>query len=137
MGKTTNIRSGNMKVVKMKEEISKRLGILSLGYGHARAKRRLEQGKNFLDMLANFPYASCETVSDLTQKISEERDKLKEKLAMMDANMPGHQISLFEVPQEVNDYQQQEIAREQMWLKQEIDWLHKCLGICKNRDYFN
>ena len=132
----SDIRSGNMKVSRMKEEIAKQITILSLGYGHKRAKRQLEEGNNFLHMIEKRPYKDCETVGKLKQKISEERNKLKDKLAKLDVNMPGHQFSLFETPQDVTAYQQEEIAREQKWLEEEIRWLHKCLGMCSNRDYF-
>ena len=131
-----NIRSGNVKVSKMKREIAERLSILSLGYGHKRVKRQLEEGRNFLDMIEKFPYRGCDTVSKLKKKISEERNKLKERQMALDVNMPGHQFSLFEIPQEVSEQQQIEISREQLWLEGEIKWLHKCLGMCSNRDYF-
>lgn len=135
-----NIRSGNMKVSRMKDEITKRLAVLAIGYNPAkvnpRAKRQLEQGKNFLDMISKPPYRYCTTVSSLSKKISEQRDELKARILALDTNMPGHQFSLFEIPQNVTEERQEEIAKEQMWLKQEIVWLHKCLGMCKNRDYF-
>ena len=54
-----NIRSGNMKVDRMKEEITKRLAVLAVGYNpkkcNPRAKRQLEQGYNFLDMISKAP----------------------------------------------------------------------------------
>ena len=136
-----NIRSGNMKVTKMKDEIAKRLAILTVGCNpknyNLRVKRQLEQGANFLDMISKPPYRYCTTVSSLAKKISEQRQELKARMLALDTNMPGHQFSLFETPQEVSEEKQEEIAKEQMWLEQEIVWLHKCLGMCKNRDYFN
>jgi hypothetical protein len=138
---TQNIRSGNMRVSKMKEEIIKRLAVLGFGYNpetcNPKVKRQLDQGYNFLDMISKPPYSQCSTVSTLTEKIKEERQKLQEKYQVLDVSMPGHQFSLFETIQEVSQEAQDRIAVEQMLIKQEIDWLHKCLGICKNRDYFN
>lgn len=135
-----NIRSGNMKVSNMKKEIYSRVEELkSIHYGrvaNTRGTRQMYQGMNFLDMISKPPYVSCVTVSDLMRKISEQRNNLKARMLALDTNMPGHQFSLFEKPQEVTQEQQDEIAKEQMWLKQEIEWLHKCLGMCKNRDYF-
>lgn len=135
-----NIRSGNMKVVNMKNEICSRVRELQLKYyggvANIRAKRQMEQGMNFLDMISKPPYASCNTVSDLMKQISEQRNTLKARMMALDTNMPGHQFSLFETPQDVSEEKQEEIAKEQMWLEQEIAWLHKCLGMCKNRDYF-
>lgn len=136
-----NIRSGNMKVSKMKDEIVKRLAVLAVGYNpkkcNPRVKRQLEQGRNFLDMISKPPYRYCTTVSSLTKKISEQRHELEARVIALDSNMPGHQFSLFETPQAVTAEKQEEIEKEQMWLNQEIKWLHKCLGMCKNRDYFN
>ena len=135
-----NIRSGNMKVSRMKDEIAKRLAVLAVGYNpkkcNPRVKRQLEQGQNFLDMISKSPYRQCDTITSLTKKISDRRQELKARMLALDANMPGHQFSLFETPQNVSEEKQEEIAKEQMWLKQEIEWLHKCLGMCKNRDYF-
>ena len=135
-----DIRSGNMKVSRMREEITKSLAVLAVGYNpkktNLRAKRQLEQGYNFLDMISKPPYRSCITVSSLAKMISEQRQALKTRVSALDTNMPGHQFSLFEIPQAVSQEQQEEIAKEQMWLNQEIEWLHKCLGMCKNRDYF-
>lgn len=140
MANTQNIRSGNMKVSRMKDEIAKRLAVLTVGYNpkrcNPRVKRQLEQGNNFLDMISKPPYVGCTTVSSLTDKISEQRRKLQAEYVALDTNMPGHQFSMFETPQDVTSEKQEEIAKEQMWLEQEIAWLHKCLGMCKNRDYF-
>lgn len=135
-----NIRSGNMKVSNMKREVYSRVKELqAIYYGSAantRGKRQMQQGINFLDMISKPPYVSCHTVSDLMKKISEQRNNLKARMLALDTNMPGHQFSLFETPQTVSQEKQEEIAKEQMWLSQEIEWLHKCLGMCKNRDYF-
>lgn len=136
-----NVRSGNMKVSRMKDEITKRLSVLTLGYNpkkpNPRVKRQLDQGQNFLDMISKPPYRYCTTVSKLIDEIKEQRQQLQARFAALDTNMPGHQFSLFETPQDVSGEKQEEIAKEQMWLNQEIKWLHKCLGMCKNRDYFN
>lgn len=135
-----NIRSGNMKVTRMKDEVANRLAVLMVGYNpkkpNPRVKRQLEQGQNFLDMISKPPYRYCTTVSKLVDKIKEQRDQLKARVAALDTNMPGHQFNLFETPQTVSQEKQDEIAKEQMWLNQEIKWLHKCMGMCKNRDYF-
>lgn len=135
-----NIRSGNMKVSRMRDEVSVRVQELMEKHygrvGNIRAKRQMYQGMNFLDMISKPPYVSCVTVSNLMKKISEQRNNLKARVMALDTNMPGHQFSLFETPHDVSEEKQDEIAKEQMWLQEEIDWLHKCLGMCKNRDYF-
>ncbi len=140
MANSSNIRSGNMRVPHMVEEVNKRIAVLELGYNPEtmpkRVKIKLEQGRNFLEMISKPPYCTCKTVSSLTHMISDRRSDLQARSMALDYNMPGHQFSLFEQPQEVTPEQQEEIAREQMWLNHEINWLHKCLGICKNRDYF-
>ena len=140
MANTQNVRNGNMKVSRMKDEITKRLTVLAVGYNpkkcNPRVKRQLEQGYNFLDMISKPPYRHCTTVSSLTEKISEQRRNLQAEYEALDVNMPGHQLSIFETVQEVSAETQEEIAVKQQRLKQEIVWLHKCLGMCKNRDYF-
>ncbi len=140
MGNNQNIRSGNMKVSRMKEEISKRLAILELMVDPNKMspelKRKLEHGHNFLEMIEEPLYVECKTVGALKRTIKRRRDMLLQKDAELSVNMPGHQLSIFEAPQELTYEQQEEIAREQMWLQQEIKWLHKCLGMCSNREYF-
>lgn len=133
----TNVRSGNLKVSKMKDEIAQRLYVISLGCKHKRALRQLKDGQAFLLMIEKEPYRRCDTVSKLKQKISEQRNLLKKKYVELDVNMPGHQLTFFETAHEVSKQQQYQIRLEQEKINSEIRWLHKCLGMCSNKDYFN
>ena len=131
-----NTRSGNVRVTKLKKEIAEKLVILAPGYGDPRIKRKIEEGRNFLEMIEKPPYNRCATVAKLKTMISDERNKLKARLVELDVNMPGHQFSLFETPREVSEQEQEEIARQQQLIEEEVKWLHKCLGMCSNTNYF-
>ena len=131
-----NIRSGNLSVAKMKKEIEESLAILELGYLHKRAQRQLVDGAKFLEMLQEPIYKNCLTVSRLKKKISEERNKVKERLITIDRYMPGHQFTFFETIGQVTKEQEEKLAQEKEKLLNEIRWLHKCLGMCSNRNYF-
>ena len=131
-----NIRSGNSKVTNLKKEIVEKLHVLTSSYENPRVKCKIEEGRNFLKMIEKPPYNRCDTVGKLKEMISEERAKLKTKKAELDVNMPGHQFSIFEVVREISEQEQQECARQQQLIEEEIKWLHKCLGICSNRNYF-
>ena len=131
-----NIRNGNMKVETLKEEVRKSLELIKEGYIHKRAERQLVDGAKFLEMISKTPYKNCDTVSELKSRISEERKKLKTKLEELDSYIPGHQFAIFETSEEIAKKEQDEITKEKSRLEKEIRWLHKCLGMCANRDYF-
>lgn len=131
-----NIRSGNLSVIKMKKEIEESLETLQSGCIHNRAKRQLVDGARFLEMINSPPYKSCLTVSQLKKAISNERNKLKAELVRRDRYIPGHQFTFFETVEEITKEQERGIRRESERILTEVRWLHKCLGICSNRDYF-
>ena len=131
-----NIRSGNLSVAKMKKEIEESLAILQNGYIHKRAMRQLVDGAKFLEMLQEPIYKKCLTVSQLKKKISEERNNIKARLIRTDSYLPGHQFTFFETISEISKEQEAKLAQEKTRLLEEIRWLHKCLGMCSNRDYF-
>ena len=132
-----DIRSGNLSVVKMTAEIQQSMYKLQqLDYIHKRARRQLSDGENFLKMIGRLPYRGCKTISDLKKKISEEREKLKQEIVKLDVMLPGHQFSIFENPTEVTEKERIEVERKKKQLEQQVRWLHKCLGMCSNRNYF-
>jgi len=88
-------------------------------------------------MLNESPYSNCKTVDELKQRISRKRNKLKEELKALDPTAEGHQISMFEVLGEISETERVKRDKAITELKEEIHWLHKCLGICKNRNYFD
>ena len=131
-----NIRSGNLKVKKLKEEIQSAVVMLKFSHITKRASRQIMDGTKFLEMIAKPPYKGCRTVSELKKKISEERNKLKAEVVKIDRYMPGHQMNIFETVEEITEEQQQKIEAKKKELEAEIHWLHKCLGMCSDRSYF-
>lgn len=131
-----NVRSGNLSVKKMKDEIEKDLALLQLKFPSERVKRQISDGEKFLKMISELPYANCKTVSKLKQKISDERNDLKQKVLDLDVHLPGHQFTLFEDPVSVSDNEKSEVLWEIQGLKEEVRWLHKCLGMSSSRNYF-
>lgn len=132
----TEIRSGNTKVSTLKKEVENSISILTLGYINKRVERQLVDGAKFIAMISTPPYNKCKKVSKLKEIITEERKKLQVELKQADPYMVGHQFTIFENVKEVSPEEQLEILRHNEELKKEIHWLHKCLGICSNKDYF-
>ena len=133
----SEIRGGNMYISTMIREIKESMSILESGYIHKRAMRQLVDGANFLDMLAKTPYVGLKRVSELKEKISEERNLKKERLAKIESYLPEHQMTLFPELGELSKDEISELEKEYYRLDHEIHWLHKCLGICSNRNYFS
>jgi len=131
-----NIRSGNLRVRKLREEIQSDVVMLRFSYITKRSSRQIMDGTKFLEMIEKPPYRGCRTVSDLKKKISEERNKLKEEMVRIDRYMPGHQMTLFETIEDISEEEQKEIERKKKEYEAELHWLHKCLGMCSNRSYF-
>ena len=131
-----DIRSGNMSVKRMKEEIVKEVTYLELRYKTKRSKRQIEDGNKFLEMISKAPYASCKKISTLKKMISEKRDAIKKAIIENDKFMPGHQFTFFENSEEISDEERNEVLEQNKRLKEEAHWLHKCLGMSCNRNYF-
>lgn len=131
-----NVRSGNMKVSTMKTEIDKDIVLLEALSITKRRDRQIDDGKKFLEMISKAPYMYCRTVSQLKKKISEQRNKIKQDLMNMDRYMPGHQFSFFETAEDISVEDQKKLEKKKEECKQEMHWLHKCLGMCSSRNYF-
>lgn len=129
-------RSGNMLVKNMKQEILDDVQRLGFVYPTKRVLRQSRDATKFLDMISKAPYTKCRTVSDLKKKISVERNKLKDEMVSLDRFMPGHQFTLFEDTECISEEEKREVALKITSLKDEIHWLHKCLGMCSSRTYF-
>lgn len=140
-----NIRDGSVTVYILKRDVKRSIDVLrkqrnitsnSSKEYISRVERQLSDGTKFLTMLNEYPYLSCKNVDELKRRISLRRQKLKQKLINLDMNQAGHQISIFD---DVSVLTEEELnVRETNInnLKEEIHWLHKCLGICQNMDYF-
>lgn len=140
-----NVRDGSVTVFILKKDVKRNMDILRqrrymAGESNkeymSRIERQLNDATKFLEMLNGYSYTSCKNVDELKRRISGRRNKLKQKLISLDVNQVGHQISIFD---DVSVLTEEELnARETDInnLKEEIHWLHKCLGICQNKDYF-
>ncbi len=132
----SNIREGNVRVYYLEREIREALNVLRARPITQRSERQLVDGAKFLEMIKHTPYSRYKTVASLKERIVKERNKLKAKLVKLDAGSVGHQISIFEMIDERTEEQKKRDAAKVDRIKEEIHWLHKCLGICKNTDYF-
>lgn len=101
-----------------------------------RSIRQLTDARRFLDMLDRPQYASIQNVSELKAKITEVRKELQDINVALDKFLPGYQMSLFENTDAITEEQRKFIKAQKALLNEEIHWLHKCLGICHNREYF-
>ena len=131
-----SIRSANMTLEQMKEEINLAVQRLSAcGVGKKKAKK-INDANKFMDMLKLFPYVQWKTVGELKNKLKEERKKLTSYKVEMDSFLPGYQLSFFEDPKVISEQESKEIGEVNDHLEREIKWLHKCLGMTVNRNYF-
>lgn len=101
-----------------------------------RSLRQLTDARRFLDMLNEPKYANIEKISDLKKAITNERKKLQDISASFDKLLPGYQLSMFENLDSITDEQREYIRVQKILLDEEVHWLHKCLGICHNKEYF-
>ncbi len=131
-----NVREGNVRVYYLEKEIRERIEVLSEGHISERRARQILDGEKFLDMIKHTPYKSCGTIVSLKNRISKIRNKKKAELLKLDTGADGHQMTLFELLDERSEQEKAEDEKRIAELKEEIHWLHKCLGICKNKDYF-
>ena len=132
----SNIRDTNIRVYYLEREIKEALSRLKAKPLTERSERQLVDGAKFLEMIKHTPYSRCKTVTSLKERIVKERNKLKEELVKIDVGSCGHQLSIFEMMDERTDEEKKKHVAKVEKLKEEIHWLHKCLGICKNADYF-
>ena len=132
----SNIRDTNIRVYYLEREIREALSKLRSRPLTERSERQLVDGAKFLEMIKHTPYSRCKTVTSLKERIVKERNKLKEELVKIDTGSSGHQLSIFEMMDERTEEEKKKHEARVAKLKDEIHWLHKCLGICKNTDYF-
>lgn len=101
-----------------------------------RSIRQLTDARRFLDMLNEPRYANIKKVSDLKEMLVKERKKLKDISDSFDKCLPGYQLSLFKDPDAMTEEQSEFIKAQKDLIDEKIHWLHKCLGICHNKEYF-
>ena len=131
-----NIRNGNLGVEKMRREILESIEVLKTAPMSKRTERQLIDGDKFIKMIDTYPYYLCKTVSGLRKKIIYEREKTKYILSKTDKYSLNHQVTIFDTYEEIGEDEEKRILYERERLEEEIKWLHKCIGMCINRDYF-
>ena len=132
----SSIRDTNIRVYTLEKEIREALSKLRARPLTERSERQLVDGMKFLEMIKHTPYSRCTTVTSLKERIVKERNKLKEELVEIDDKTAGHQITIADIMDERTGKEKVKHEARVARLKEEIHWLHKCLGICKNTDYF-
>lgn len=131
-----NIREGSVRVYLLKKEIQRDLSILYRMVHTSKVEEQISDGEKFLKLLGMRAYVRCQTVDEIEEKLTLKRNKLKKQLVMLDENQDGHQITLLEIFDDFTEREKRERQRKVKNLKEEIDWLNKCLKMCKNKDYF-
>lgn len=123
-------------VKKLKEFVLSEIAKIESRPFTARSIRQLTDASRFLDMLNEPKYANIQKVSELKAKITKERKKLQDINNGFDKFLPGYQMSVFEETDATTEEQRKFIRAQKVLIEEEIHWLHKCLGICHNREYF-
>ena len=131
-----NTRNGNLNVEKLKQEVYERQIIIGNYYPTPRVKRLYNDAKNFLAMIRGYPYCNAKTIAELKRVIQNKRASLQKDLKALDPFIPGHQFAMFEEIRELTTEEELNFEKKKEALEEEIRWLHKCLGICTNPNYF-
>lgn len=123
-------------VKKLKEFVSSEAKRIESRTFTIRSVRQLTDARRFLDMLNEPQYANVKKVSELKNMLTKERKKLQYISRSFDKFLPAYQLSLFESSDSVTDEQIRFIKVQKDLIDKKIHWLHKCLGICYNNEYF-
>ena len=132
----TSNRNARYSVELMKKEIISGLSKKARAIGYRKVEAQLQEAYNFIKMIEKAPYSQCATVGYLVHEIREVRNKLTARVEQINSNLPGHQMSLFETTTEFTLEQERALIEEKCKLEEEIRWLHKCLGMALNPNYF-
>lgn len=128
--------SANTKTETLKKFVRQEAERLEKEPFNPRSRRQLEDARNFLKMLGGCRYSMFGKISDLKKKISEDRQTLKDVYDSSALFFPGYQLTVFDVDVDIGDKERKELEMQRILIQKEIRWLHKCLGICHNKDYF-
>lgn len=120
----------------LKDFVSKEASRIESRRYTLRSIRQLTDARRFLDMLEEPKYSSILKVSDLKKQIANERKKLQEISSFLAKFLPGKQGQLAEENVTVTADQLNYLKTQKFIVDEEIHWLHKCLGICHNKEYF-
>lgn len=126
----------NTFVKTLKSSIMEEIKTLTEKVNNPRQKRQLNDANKFLELINSYPYCKCKTLGQLTKMISARRNELKGYIKDISRGLPGYQISLFDEEKEYSAEQTKRLMEQKKIVEDEINWLHKALGICKSKDYF-
>ena len=129
--------NGSEKIVILKQFVESEVERLENEKSRpGRKKRQIHDGNEFLKLLREEPYSKATKVSTLKRLISQRRKRIKNIIEDMDKVLPGYQLNFFETVTDLSETDSQIVEVERENLRSELKWLHKCLGICHNKDYF-
>lgn len=129
--------SGNLKVSNLLQEIQLERNRLQDGMLNKRSMRQILDAEQFIKMVKRPPFSQAITVSDLKKIIQDRYQEYKENISIADTQLDGHQFTFFDTEvDEPSEAEKKEIAEAKEAMEQEKKWLHKCLGICTNKQYF-
>lgn len=130
------IWSGSDSVKTLKDFVLSEVRRIESGTFNRRKIRQLADARNFLDMLSEPDYIVCERIIDLKRKIAQERKELQGICQSMNKYFPGYQLNFDDNDNEMSEENVRRIRSQKCLLEEKIHWLHKCLGICHNKEYF-
>lgn len=129
-------RHGFVTVNKLKQFVESEVKRIESQPLTVRGSRQLKDAVRFLNLLNEPRYVAAKKITDLTSRIANERRKLIEMSRSLDEHLLDCQLTLFEDKDSVTEEQKRAIKLQKVCLEEEIHWLHKCLGICYNKEYF-
>ena len=135
-------RNGNVKRENLINEIKEKVEILKGCYLTKRVQRQILDGDKFLQKLNEPKYLSCKNVSEIKNNLCWEREALKKQKNELEFELPNYQFSLEDyvqgIPKNQRTAEEEKLIEDtKKMLDDEIHWLHKCLGMVKNTEYFN
>lgn len=133
-----NARSGNTKTLNLIAFINEEVATLKNNPINKRSMRQLVDADNFLKMLKAPPYCRTNTVSELKREISFKREELLTLIHQVEPALEGYQFTFEDIldKDNISCNMQKELENNIKNWQEELRWLHKCLGICVNMDYF-
>lgn len=128
--------TGTTSVRYLKNYINNEIQQLEATAMNRRKIRQLMDAKKFLKMVDTPRFITCQNISELKERINAERKRLKSDCDIISGLLPGYQLNLFEEGVYVTLEELEQMQLQKKVLDEEIHWLHKCLGICHNKEYF-
>lgn len=125
-----------MAVSELEKHIRGEIQELKKVYCTKRRKRQLKDAEDFLRLIHLPEYETAYNIKELKQRLANRRNGYKKTIEDMKGFLPGTQLSMFDEAPEFTTYDIRAIECAIEQLSEEVHWLHKCLGICHNKEYF-